>query len=327
MKFKLLGILVVVLTCSGCPDEKQFIERLQPIPEESGFRMEGYWVWGGSAIKVGSTYHLFASRWPKKKKFPDDYFYESEIVRATATSPMGPFSFQEVVIAERDSLFWDSNMAHNPTIHKIGDEYVLFYIGSDHSTLRKGSNRLLRRVGYATAKNIEGPWERSENPVIAEESNNPALYIEENGNVKLIFRDEVLTVKIAEAPGFRGPYTIVNDNVWPQAPLEDFYLFKKDNNYHFICEDNIGEITGHVRWGAHFFSENGINNWKVFDPVIVYDHDIPVINGDTIHCNRRERPQLLIENNRITHLFNGVYDGENTWCQPVKLMPQLSVQQ
>ena len=76
-------------------DNKPFIARLQLISANSGFKMDGYWVWCGSMIKMGNTYHMFASRWPKKNKFPDDYYAESEIVRATFSSPMGPYFFSE----------------------------------------------------------------------------------------------------------------------------------------------------------------------------------------------------------------------------------------
>ena len=123
------------LNCSVNKSRISFIERLKPVPQDSGFKMEGYWVWGGSLIKVNSTYHLFASRWPKGNEFPEIYRQNSEIVRATSKTILGPYEFQEVVIGERDRSYWDSNMAHNPTIHKIGDAYVLFYIGSDFTTL------------------------------------------------------------------------------------------------------------------------------------------------------------------------------------------------
>ena len=247
-------VLLFQVLIVGCTrnNNLDFRNRYVPVAKESGFKMDGYWVWGGSVIKVDDTYHLFASRWPKKNKFPDDYFVESEIVHATSSSPLGPYKFNGVVIGERDSSYWDSNMAHNPTIHKIGNDYVLFYIGSDFSTFRPGSNRLLRRVGYATAKNIGGPWTRSSLPIIDEESNNPAVYIEPDGSVKLIYRDEVLKIKLASAENFKGPYHVVNDNVWNEAPLEDFYLFRNKGKYHFICEDNVGAATGHERWGANF---------------------------------------------------------------------------
>ena len=151
--------------------------RLQAAPVGSGFRMPGYWVWDGSVIKVGDTYHLFAARWPKGRPFPEDYRWHSEIVRATAKNPLGPYTFQEVVFGKRGSTFWDSNMAHNPTIHRIGDTFVLYYIGSDDHTLQPGSKLPLRRIGFATARSITGPWTRSAQPLIAEDSNNPAVCV------------------------------------------------------------------------------------------------------------------------------------------------------
>jgi len=195
----------------------------EPVPVNSGFKMEGYWVWGGSMMKVDSVYHLFASRWPKEAVFPDGYRNRSEIVRATSSSPLGPFTFEEVVIGERDSSFWDSNMAHNPTIHKIGDEYVLFYIASDFNSLLPGSQQLLRRVGYARAKSVYGPWERTAVPVIDAESNNPALLVEKQ-RVLLIYRDEKLQTFMATADTYQGPYIVKNHNVWPDMKIEDFYL-------------------------------------------------------------------------------------------------------
>ena len=215
-------------------------------------------------------------------------------------------------------------MAHNPTIHKIGEGFVLFYIGSDFSTLRASDKRLLRRVGYATASTIEGPWTRAEKPIIDEESNNPAILMD-GPKIKLLYRDEELRVVLAEADHFNGPYQIVNNNVWPESKIEDFYLFKKDNLYHFICEDNVGKVTGHERWGAHLYSENGIDNWKRYKEVVAFDHDIKFTNDSVLHCVRRERPQLLIENGQIVSLITAVYTGTESWCQPVELYPPVDL--
>lgn len=297
----------------------------EKLPVNSGFKMDGYWVWGGSMIKVDSVYHLFASRWPKTGAFPEGYRQNSEIVRATSTSPLGPFIFQEVVIGERDSLFWDSNMAHNPTIHRIGNKYVLFYIGSDFSTLQNNSKDLLRRIGYAESESIYGPWKRSDVPLINVESNNPAVLIDDE-KVLMMYRNTELRVIIAEAAHYKGPYKTVNENVWPECRLEDFYLFKSNGTYHMICEDNVGGVSGRVRWGIHLFSDDGINNWRQFAPLIVYDHEIAFENDSVLHCVRRERPQLLIENHEITHVITGVYDGKESWCQPVKLKQPIRVE-
>jgi hypothetical protein len=40
-----------------------------------------------------------------------------------------------------------------------------------------------------------------------------------------------------------------------------------------------------------------------------------------MHCVRRERPWLLIENGKATCLFTAVYDGAKTWNQPVPIEP------
>jgi hypothetical protein len=303
---------------SSCGEKNtSYYERIEPVPKESGFRMDGWFVWGGSCIKVNDTYHLFASRWPDSTGFPQGYRTHSEIVRATSDDPLGPYTFQEVVIGEREPGYWDSGMAHNPTIHKVGDRYVLFYIGSD-----EGSS--YRQIGYAEAASIQGPWTRIDKPVdFGSDANNPAVYAEPDGSVKMMWRNKELRVFLATAPSYQGPYTVRNDNVWPEARLEDFYLFKPDNRYHMLCEDNRAGVSGHERWGVHFVSPDGIHDWQPHDPAVFYDHTIHYTNGDSIHCERRERPQLLLDNaGNVTHLFTSVLYQGKTWCQVVPLAGQ-----
>ena len=82
----IFSIIILSGLTSGLSDkqEKAIKDRIQPVPVNSGFKMEGYWVWCGSVIKVGSYYNMFASRWPKGREFPVDYMQSSEIVRATS---------------------------------------------------------------------------------------------------------------------------------------------------------------------------------------------------------------------------------------------------
>jgi hypothetical protein len=304
---------------------QEYLFDYEPVPKNSGFKMDGYWIWGGSIIKVDSTYHLFASRWPKKQEFPTGYTNDSEIVRATSNSAEGPYTFQEVVIGERDSSYWDANMAHNPTIQKIGNLYVLFYIGSNFIK-KDGWPPYHRTIGYATSESINGPWLRCNKPIIHQESNNPAIYVEKNGNIKMMFRSADLRVILATANSYKEPFTIVNNNVWPESRLEDFYLFKLKDQYHCICEDNGGQVSGHVRWGIHLHSIDGISDWKGTNPLIVYDHEIKYDDGTVQHFIRRERPQLIISEGKITHLINGVYDGKNSWCQPIEIKNPINIE-
>lgn len=68
-------------------DDLTIMNRIQPVAKNSGLRIDGYFVWCGSVIKVGDTYHMFASRWPVASTFPDDYRKYSEIVWVNAIAP------------------------------------------------------------------------------------------------------------------------------------------------------------------------------------------------------------------------------------------------
>lgn len=289
------------------------LDNLLPIPRTSGFAMEGYFVWCGSIIKVGTTYQLFASRWPESTGFPDGYRDYSEIVRAEAKCPEGPYTFQEVVIGKRDGDFWDSKMAHNPSIVRHGNTFVLYYIGS-----AKSSN--LRTVGYATAASITGPWTRCDAPMaLSRDANNPAPLVETNGNITLAYRDDHLHMGIAKANRYDTDYCTVNSDIIPHARLEDPFLYYRDGAYHIICEDNEGTLTGHVRWGVHLTSPNAVD-WTTGDPLIAYDHTITWDDGETIQLERRERPQLLFDAaGNITHLVTGALYRGKSWCliQPI----------
>jgi hypothetical protein len=292
-------------------------DRLGAIPKESGFKMEGYFVWYGSVIKVGSEYHMFASRWPAATRFPDGYRENSEIVRAVSPRAEGPYAFQEVVIGKREVGKWDSGMAHNPSVYKTGSTFVLFYIGSE-----RGSRH--RQIGIATANAIGGPWSRREQPLdlgIATDANNPAALFEPDGIVKLFWRTVDLRVVVSTARSFESPYTVANSNVWPSAKLEDFFFFKLGSEYNVVCEDNVGNVTGHVRWGAQLVSPDGLSQWKARSAPVAYDHRIRWKEGGGFIATRRERPWLLIENGKITWLFTGVYDGQHSWNQPVPAIP------
>ncbi len=88
-----------------------------------------------------------------------------------------------------------------------------------------------------------------------------------------------------------------------------------------ICEDNVGQVTGHVRWGAHLISADGIGGWRAAPEPVAYDHTIRWREGGALEATRRERPWLLVEDGVATHLFTAVFDGRQSWSQPVPLTP------
>ena len=87
-----------------------------------------------------------------------------------------------------------------------------------------------------------------------------------------------------------------------------------------ICEDNVGGVSGHTRWGVYLTSEDGVTDWHPTDPIVVYNHSITWSDGTGIHCQRRERPQLRIdEHGHLTHLFTSILFQGNTWNQAVPI--------
>src|SRR5690349_642317 len=62
---------------------------LQPAVKNGGFKMDGHILWCSSVIKVGDTYHMFASEWPAQFGL-GGWTSHSECVRATSTNLFGP---------------------------------------------------------------------------------------------------------------------------------------------------------------------------------------------------------------------------------------------
>src|SRR5262245_45244510 len=114
----LLGLITIAPIAHAQAGE---FPELGVVPRNGGFRMEGYWVWCGSVIKGDDgRYHMFASRWPKDITFHPGWMTNSEIVRAVADRPEGPYVFQQVVLPARGADYWDGRSTHNPSITRHG---------------------------------------------------------------------------------------------------------------------------------------------------------------------------------------------------------------
>lgn len=187
----------------------EHLERsLLPAKTGGGFRMDDHWIWGGSPI-LGDDgkVHLYASMWSKEFAFHPNWISHSRIVHAVADSPEGPFGYSDDALPHRGSVYWDGVATHNPSIHRYGDIYVLFYMGTTlrEQALPDGSNprltqeryaqaRCNQRIGVATADSPYGPWVRREAPILdvrpgcwdALMTTNPAPWVFADGSVLLL---------------------------------------------------------------------------------------------------------------------------------------------
>jgi hypothetical protein len=221
----------------------------------------------------------------------------------------------------RGEPYWDGKMCHNPKIIKVGETYVLYYIGS-----ACGSGT--RKVGYAWSESIKGPWKRINEPIfLGDDANNPAPLVHQDGSILLAYRDGSLHMHIAGAPSFRGPYQVLAQNIFPTGRLEDPDLFTQNGEYHIVMEDNEAVLTGHERFGGHLVSKDG-ETWRPHSARTVYTHDIEYDDGTLLKADRRERPQLFRDSpddrrddgEGPTHLVTSVLSGGKAWCviQPIR---------
>lgn len=192
---KFITILIVVslhlMVCSAqnrVAKESDFSKSLTPIGRI--LETEGYYVWCNTPIyDSNGKVHVFYSRWPSKYGM-SGWISKCEIAHAVADSPEGPYEFIDVVLAPREGFF-DATTCHNPHIQKVEDTYYLFYMGNANGKTDT------KRVGLAWAKSLNGPWQRSNKPIleVGEEGSwddhcttNPAFLVHGSGEFWLYYK-------------------------------------------------------------------------------------------------------------------------------------------
>lgn len=302
--------LVFFIALAATSNAQTLKDAIKPAVKKGGFKMEGYILWCPTVIKVGDTYHMFASRWPEKYGLGGWTKY-SEIVRATSKDLLGPYTFQEVVIQKRDG-YWDNDRAHNPKIVKAGDKYVLYYISSANET------------GYAWSNKITGPWKRSDSIIMS--FSNPAPLVHKDGSVYVFARKSINDIRIAQgatAPKFDGKYTILNngENLLPgKNQLEDPTIWYADKQYNVILSDFRADATGVGKNGAQYYSKDGVN-YQLLSKESVYTKTVNYDDGSETTFRRRERPFVFVnEKGKVTAFFTACLkqdaDGkEQSWIE------------
>lgn len=304
---KRLAAFTVLFLCFSCWAQGQTLkDALQPAVKKGGFKMEGYILWCPSVIKVGNTYHLFASRWPEQYGLGGWTKY-SEIVRATSDNLYGPYTFQELVLQKREG-YWDNDRAHNPKIVKSGDTFVLYYISSANET------------GYAYSKAITGPWKRIDS--VAMPFSNPAPLVRKDGSVYVFGRKSINNIRIAQgytALAFNARYTLLNagQNLLPgMNQLEDPTIWWASGQYNVILSDFRGDATGVNKNGAQYYSKDGIH-YQLISNESVYTKTVAYDDGTLYTFRRRERPFVYVnEKEQVTAFFTAcLTDKEQSWIE------------
>lgn len=331
-----------------------FTDRILAAPVGGGFAMADYWVWCGSvAAGDDGLYHMFAARWPRRYPFFDGYRLYSEVVHATAQAPEGPFTFRDVALPVRGEQYWDGRMTHNPTIHRWGDTWLLFYIGATWggpevapdevaASPKPAESYASIRIGLATSHSLDGPWRRRDSPVLAPRRGrwdgtivtNPAPCVREDGRILMLYRSNTpagLRIGAAEAAAPDRPFLRLSDEPVLQLAggsfVEDPYVWRSGTQYEMLAKDMTGELTGERHAGVHLTSTDGVR-WSLSSPAKAYSRRVVWSDGSVTVQGSLERPQLLVQNGRPTHLFAATADGpggfdhaRRTWNMVIPLIP------
>jgi hypothetical protein len=312
---------------------RTFLSRLQPAVAGGGFELPDYWVWCGAPIRgEDGRYHLFASRVPKEVVFHPHWLFRSEIVRAESETPVGPYRFAEVALPPRGGDFFDARSTHNPHIRKVGETFLLLYMGTNYDgptptpqapevwrSPRYLATWARKRIGLATSQSVHGPWKRLDTPLIEWDSiatTNPSLCPLPDGSFLLAYKSRKenlgqLQVGIAHAPHYTGPWKR-QPTPWlfrgQPAHVEDPFLWYEDGRVQALMKDMTGEICGEKFAGVHVTSADGLQ-WDFDRATLAYRREVRWSDGRTTRQGFLERPQLLIQNGVPTHLFCATAEG------------------
>lgn len=367
------GDVNVIFTKPDIRRDTDLFKRLLPAPKAGGCRIDNYWTWCGSVIRDDDgRYVMFVSRWDKRLSFSPHWLTNSEIVMAVAEEPTGPYRFKCVVLGAHDHSAWDGRMAHNPAVIRHDGRYLLFYTGTTYSgptptydapatlTGKEGSGDPARmrqldrrvidahrnqRIGLAVAERLDGPWRRSDTPLLEPRpghwdsliTTNPAPCVTPEGELLLVYKSvgrlgEMMHLGIAGANQYDQPFRrLRNDPILKASNIgdhvEDPFLWYADGRYQLIMKSMNGKLGGEERGGITIESFDGVN-WSVSSEARkAYSRNIRWDDGSTTTQAFLERPQLLIEDGKPTYMFAATAVGSDaigrvtdSWNMVIPLM-------
>jgi hypothetical protein len=306
---------------------------------------DNYTIWGCAPVqdKEGET-HLFAARWPEKNVDPA-WRQSSEIAHYVGDSPEGPFVFSDVAIKGTGKDTWDKYAPHNPEIKRIGDKYVLIYIGNtDYNQPPHPGNQ---SIGMAISKSPYGPWKKvgKDGQILNVKDHTKWNYKSRNGIVNpafLAFKGKYylyfksmegnsLKYGVAIAEKLEGPYIITDRPVTSnKGTLEDGTIFFYKGYVYLLTTDNHGNNTGIRGGGTLWKSKDGIT-FKLEDAKVGYDRlptyydgydaekAVKIYGGDA----KLERPKILMIDGVPSYLYGpsgwNIFGGARTVSHVLKI--------
>ncbi|MCK5471248.1 MAG: glycoside hydrolase family protein [Cyclobacteriaceae bacterium] len=282
----------------------------------------GYTIWGTSPI-IGDDgkIHLFVARWPSELDVDPGWRSHSEIAHYVGDSPEGPFQFSDISLQGTGKETWDKFGAHNPAIHKVGNKYVLLYIGNDDP--KPPAHPSNQKIGMVISSSLNGPWEKVNkdglilsppdnnkywNYKALNGVNNPALLQHPDGGYFLYFKSHGGKMGVAIAQEIEGPYVQLPIPVTTNnQAVEDGYAFIYEGKICLLTTDNHGLIEkgGGILWksddGIHFDEKD-----QGFYPAVKYLGEEKLKSAKKHYGGniiKFERPQVLMIDDKPAYMY------------------------
>jgi hypothetical protein len=308
--------------------------QMRPDITRATFTMDGYCVWDPSLVTdAHGKHHLFFSRWPIDAMKEGEawsrgfeaWVTHSEVCRATAETPFGPYRFAEVVLPKRPG-YWDGDVTHNPSVQRFSDRYYLYYNGNQSDGDWWG-HRNHQRVGVAVADRPEGPWTRFDQPLLdvtpgawdGKVTTNPSCAQTPDGRYILVYKGvgdrlpppeygPVLHgVAFADRP--EGPFVKHPKPIFASAeaafPGEDPFVWCQDGRYHALLKDQATYYSPSHRAIVRFESPDGLD-WNLAEPPLFQEKALLHADGWREEVHRLERPFLYRNEYGPAAFFFGV---------------------
>ncbi len=339
-------VILLLFAADAAAVEYDFPAMIGPVPASAKFSDPDFYIWGGSMVRGDDgKCHLYYARWPRRLGH-NSWVTHSEIAHAVADDPMGTFRHQDVALPVRGKAFWDGLCTHNPTVHRFGDKYYLYYMGNtgDGRVATKGLNwthRNNQRIGVAVADSPNGPWQRQPAPLIKPSPgfydalccSNPSVARRPDGGYLMVYKAVGDKNKlpfggpvfhaVATADSPTGPFKKHPAPVFVKQGVafvaEDPYIWSDGERYWAIVKDNAGHFTGRGRSTALFQSDDGLA-WRLARHPLVSTTEIRWDDGRQQKLHALERPQLFFENGVPTVLlFAADENRQRPWSYNVRV--------
>jgi arylsulfatase A-like enzyme len=336
----LVGAAAVTASAPLPADDLDLGALIRPIRDDNLFRDADWFTWCHSIVRGDDGgYHLFYVRWPRRFGF-HAWLTHSEIARAVADAPAGPYAHVETVIPARGDHGWNQLNAHNVKVERFGERWFLYHIGTNDGGLGLSEADLIaiaargyphpqwrvlrnnQRTGVAVAESLGGPWRTLPDPVaepggpVSTVTVNPDVWQRGDGRYQMIFKGDHPGVGLAHAQAIadrpEGPFVALPDTVFHARRSEDCSTWwdpRRGLRYGLLHD---------LRGFTMIVSADDLH-WRPARHARVIGERIERADGAALEPQRYERPFVFTEDGRPRVLGGAVKTGDDAFIVLIPL--------